>query len=137
MTVDSYYRGYSGKRQQKSAVASNGVQFVEKVQIRDRRGRRPRRPGGKTLRFLMVFGEFATFAWGPSGTPAPTNRFIDSLSAVASNGVFCGERLCPFRCISVRGANAWANPHILSNSPKTAAYFGAFCGTVITVPYLA
>ena len=55
------------------------LQFVEKVQIRDRRGRRPRRPGGKTLRFPMVFGEFGTFACGPSGTPAPTNRFIDSL----------------------------------------------------------
>ena len=31
----------------------------------------------------MVFGEFATFACGPSGTPAPTNRFIDSLRAAA------------------------------------------------------
>ena len=62
-------------------------QRVKKLKISDRRGRRPRRPGGKTLRFLMVFGEFATFAWGPSGTPAPTNRFIDSLTLPKGEGI--------------------------------------------------
>ena len=76
----------------------NGGQCVEKVQIRDRRGRRPRRPGGKTLRFLMVFGEFATFACGPSGTPAPTNRFIDRLNPVSKEtGVSACQQMPPQR----------------------------------------
>ena len=83
-----------GRKTQKTHTGMVCVfcQCVKKVKIRNRRGRRPRRPGGKPLCFLMVFGEFATFAWGPSGTSAPTNRFIDSLKG---RTIGCGPVVNP------------------------------------------
>jgi len=63
-----------------TARPRRGRQRVKKVRNSNCRGRRPRRPGGKILRFLSNFGEFITFQNGPSKAPAPTKGFFDSLS---------------------------------------------------------
>ena len=55
------------------------INTLTKVQNSNCRGRRPRRPSSKTLRFLSASGEFVTFQNGPSRAPAPTKRFFDSL----------------------------------------------------------
>ena len=55
------------------------LERVKKVRISNRRGRRPRRPGSKIVRFLSTSGEFVIFQNGPSRAPAPTKRFFDSL----------------------------------------------------------
>ena len=52
--------------------------FVKKVRISNRRGRRPRRPGGKIPCDFDAFGEFATFPSGSSRGPTPTYRFLNS-----------------------------------------------------------
>ena len=61
--------------------SSAGSQRIEKVRILNRRGRRPRRPGGRNLPIYTILGEIAIFSNGSSGRPTPTYRFFYSLRA--------------------------------------------------------
>ena len=54
----------------------------QKVRVSNRRGRRPRRPGGKLFRFLPASGEFVTVQNGPSRTPAPTKGSLTNQGGV-------------------------------------------------------